>query len=210
MGEPAVGSCAVPVLDLCGNVDHGAGRHLDGFHAPLLIVASSADADQHLAARFFGVMDVPVVAAARLKSHVEDRNLLCGNRSQITFSGEELSVRIGLADREKYSILVLLFICQCRCFLIPDFLGQSEYRPAFGPADIHGRMCDDGRDLFLRNAVRLRVLQMIVQGGIRDAGRHQRYDGDDAFCFHVDRFFVPNFSEKHIVIEMREHGSKFA
>ena len=42
-----------------------------GGPAPLLIEAASGHADQDLAAAAFGVMDVPVVAAARLKGHIE-------------------------------------------------------------------------------------------------------------------------------------------
>jgi hypothetical protein len=50
-----------------------------GGPAPLLIEAASGHADQDLAAAAFGVMDVPVVAAARLKGHIENTDLFRGN-----------------------------------------------------------------------------------------------------------------------------------
>ena len=66
-------------------------------------------------------------------------------------------------------------------------------------------MGNDGGDLFLCHAVRLRVLKVIGQGGIRDPGSHQGYDGDDALCLYVDCFFIPYLSEEHVIIQMREH-----
>ena len=76
MLEPAVPGSAVPVLDVCRNIDHVAGMQFSGFFAPFLIPALSVNADEELSAAFVSVMDVPVVAAAGLKRDVEGRDLL--------------------------------------------------------------------------------------------------------------------------------------
>ena len=71
-------------------------------------------------------------------------------------------------------------------------------------------MCDDGCNLFLSNAVCPGVLQMISQGGIGDAGGHQGHYCNNTLCLYVDGFLIPYLSEEHIIIEMREHGSKLS
>ena len=78
MGEPAVRSCAVPMLYLGRDVDHIPGMQLPGFLAPLLIPAPTGHADQDLAAALPGVVNVLVVAAARLEGHVVHPYLLGG------------------------------------------------------------------------------------------------------------------------------------
>ena len=200
----------MPVLHAFRDVDHSAGDHLYGLPAPFLIIAPAADADQHLAAAALRVVDMPVVAASGLKGHVEDRNLLGGERRQITLSHEELTVGVGIPDREEDGVLVSVPVGQGRLLLIPDLLGQTKYRPALGPAHIHGRVGDDRGDLLLRHAVRFGILQVIGQGGIRDPGGHQGNDGNDALCLYIDRLLVPNLPKEHIIIEMREHGGKFS
>ena len=75
MLEPAVAGCAVPVLDACRDVHHVAGMQFLGFLAFLLIPATTADTDQHLAAAFGAVMNVPVVPAAWLEGNIEHWHL---------------------------------------------------------------------------------------------------------------------------------------
>ena len=75
MAEPAVGRGTVPVLGAGRDVDHVARLHFDGVLALFLIVSAACDADEDLPAALLGMMDVPVVAAARLKGHVEDADL---------------------------------------------------------------------------------------------------------------------------------------
>ena len=55
------------MLHLGGDGDDGAGIHRDGFLAPLLIPAATADADEHL---YCPVVDVPIVAATGLEGDV--------------------------------------------------------------------------------------------------------------------------------------------
>ena len=70
MREPAIGCSTVPVLDLRGNVHHIARMQLQRSFAPFLIVAPACHADKDLPATLCGMVDVPVVPAARLKGDV--------------------------------------------------------------------------------------------------------------------------------------------
>lgn len=94
MREPAIRRGTVPVFDLGGDIDNGAGGQLNGILAPFLIVSPAADTDEHLTASASGVVDVPVVAAGRLEGHIVDRHLLCGNRRKVALPHEELPVGI--------------------------------------------------------------------------------------------------------------------
>ena len=87
MGEPAVLGCAVPVLDL-GRDDHriAGGEGLRGL-APLLIPAAAGGAQQDLPAALGRMVDVPVVAAARLEGDVGDRDAV--------FTAEGLEVAVA-------------------------------------------------------------------------------------------------------------------
>ncbi len=66
----------MPVLYLGRYIDNLSRSHLNCFLAPFLIIASSANADKHLTAAAFSVVDMPVVAAGRLKGNIENRYLL--------------------------------------------------------------------------------------------------------------------------------------
>ena len=63
MAEPAVRSCAVPVLYLSRNVDAVAWIHLNCRLALLLIISASTDTYKDLSATALCVMDMPVVTA---------------------------------------------------------------------------------------------------------------------------------------------------
>ena len=93
MLEPSVFGSSVPVLRFCGNGDDGAGSHLNGFLAPLLIPAAPGDADEHLH-RF--VVDVPVVATARLEGDVHHPTAHVGQKA---LTGEILAEGIRLTFR---------------------------------------------------------------------------------------------------------------
>ena len=66
--EPRVLGGSMPVLDLGRDSDDGAGSHLNGIFAPLLVPATASDANQHL---HLLVMDVPVVTAAWFKGDIK-------------------------------------------------------------------------------------------------------------------------------------------
>ena len=59
-----------------GDMHHVALLQGPGLLAPLLVPAPAAGAEQDLSAPGFRVVDVPEVAAARLKGHVEDLHVL--------------------------------------------------------------------------------------------------------------------------------------
>ena len=91
--EPAVFGSAMPVLDACRDHYCVAFVQLAGFFAPFLIPAAAADAQQHLSAAFVGMMDMPVVAAARFKRHVGDEQSFAEHRIQIALTDEILPQR---------------------------------------------------------------------------------------------------------------------
>ena len=79
MREPAIGCSTVSVLDLRGNVHHIARMQLLRRFAPFLIVAPACHADKDLPTALCGMVDVPVVPAARFKGDVVNANL-CGGQ----------------------------------------------------------------------------------------------------------------------------------
>ena len=85
MREPAIGCSTVPVLDLRGNVHHIARMQLLRSFAPFLIVAPACHADKDLPTALCGMVDVPVVPAARLKGDIVNANLCGGQGGQIAF-----------------------------------------------------------------------------------------------------------------------------
>lgn len=94
VAEPAVPLCAVPVLDIGRDRDDRTGLEADSGLPLLLIPALAGRADQELASAGRGVMDVPVVAAARLKGDVckKDGLLRIGQRIEEGRAGKILRV----------------------------------------------------------------------------------------------------------------------
>ena len=120
MGKPAVLLCAVPVLHVRRNGDHRARHKAHGRLALLLIPALAGRADNHLPAALGRVVDVPVVAAARLKGHVGENQtvLRAGQRVEKGIADKILRIsRVGLAEAEN--------ILRVKLFLIHDFHDDS-------------------------------------------------------------------------------------
>lgn len=154
MLEPGILCCAMPVLYPSRDVHHVTRPKLPGFAAPLLIPPAPADADQHLPASAFRVMDMPVVPAARLKGHIECGNLfLCQNR-KIALSGKILCESFILLSNRKYGkfvfshdfillvkILYLPFISLTPSVLpqMPPHRQSSPLPPFLSPGRIHGK-----------------------------------------------------------------------
>ena len=90
MGEPAVGRGSVPMLYARGNIYYIARAQLLCRFAPFLIKPSTSHADEDLPAVAFGAMDVPVVAAAGLKRHVADADLLGGKGREVALPDKAL------------------------------------------------------------------------------------------------------------------------
>ena len=80
--KPAVFFGAVPVFHTDGDFHAVARFKGAGFFAPLLIPAFAGDAQQNLSAALVGVVDVPVVAAARLECHVGEKRFARRRRAQ--------------------------------------------------------------------------------------------------------------------------------
>ena len=78
MAEPAIRSSAMPMLNLCRNIDAVTRFQLDCFLALFLIISTSGYAYKNLSATALCMMDMPVVPAARLKCDSEDSNLTGG------------------------------------------------------------------------------------------------------------------------------------
>ena len=93
--HPAVFGGTVPMLHALGNGDDGARHQWNGFLAPFLIPATTAHADQHLHGT---VVDVPVVAAARLEADIAEAT--CGiEDGEIAVANEILGVcGVGFSD----------------------------------------------------------------------------------------------------------------
>ena len=154
MAEPAVRSCAVPVLYLSRNVDAVAWIHLNCRLALLLIVSASTDTYKDLSATALCVMDMPVVTATRLKCHVEHSDLTSRYWKEIAVSYEILGkCIIWLSDREYHALYMcshgLILIWKIALIYIPHFLCKIEYCPSLWPAGVEANMCDDRCDLLL-------------------------------------------------------------
>lgn len=55
----------------------------------------------------------------------------------------------------------------------------------------------------------LGVLQMVAQGGIRNAEGHQRNHGDDTLGLYINCFLISDLSKQHIVIKVGKQRGKF-
>ncbi len=83
----------MPVLHLGGDGNDRTGMHLHGLLAFLHIPAVAGHADKHL---HRAVVDVPIVAAARLESHIDRTAILVVKTSHITLAHKILSItRVG-------------------------------------------------------------------------------------------------------------------
>ena len=86
MREPAVRCGAVPVLHAGGDVDTVARSHLHGVFAPLLVIAPAGHTDEDLSAAFVGVVDVPIIAASRLKGYIKYPDLAGGYGREVALA----------------------------------------------------------------------------------------------------------------------------
>ena len=107
MAEPAIRCSAMPMLNLCRNVDAVARFQFDCFLALFLIISTSGYAYKNLSATALCMMDMPVVPAARLKCDIEDSNLTGGYRCQIALSDEILCKCIVWLSNWEYHFLCM-------------------------------------------------------------------------------------------------------
>ena len=181
MAEPAVCRGAVPVLDVRGNLHHVAGAQALGGLALFLVPAFAIHADEHLPAALARMVDVPVVAAARLEGHVEDGQVVVGvgERVEIALPDEVLrETVVGLAQAEEPT--VGLGAVAFRVAFGIHLLRHVECRPCVGPAGVEGDMGENLGHLLLRDAVLLGAGQVIFQRAVDDAFPDEGAYGDDA------------------------------
>ena len=100
----------MPVLHTGGDVDHVAGLERLCFLPPGLVPAPAGHADENLPAALLGVVDVPVIPAARLKGHVVYAHLAGGKGLKIALPHKILrEAVVGRTDGEYHLPLVLCF-----------------------------------------------------------------------------------------------------
>lgn len=103
MSKPTVFSRTMPVLHVGRDMDDSARQNLLCRLTFLLIPATTSYADQHLTTALGSVMYMPIIAATWFECNISKRNLLLGNKSQVTFALEIFSVsRIRFSDRENH------------------------------------------------------------------------------------------------------------
>ena len=212
MGKPAVGGCAVPVLHIGGDMDHGAGQNLLRGLTLLLIPSAAGDADQHLTATLGGLVDVPVVAAAGLEGDIRHLHLLARDGRQIAVADEILGIgSVGLADGEDHLALEGGLGIALGGRFGPHLLGQTESRPRLRPAGVEGYVGDDLGGLGAGDAVFLRRLKVKLERRVGDTLRDERGDGHQAAVAERKQVVAaPHLSEKYIVVEMSELRSELA
>ena len=114
MGKPAIRRRAMPVLHINRNIDHIPRMQLLRFLSPFLIKPAPAYTYQNLTASGRGMMDMSVITASRFKGHIENPNLLCGQRRKKALPGKiPLKSVIGLPNRKQHIFLVDFLCTPC-------------------------------------------------------------------------------------------------
>ena len=109
---------------------------------------SKARWENQLSAALIGMVNMPVVAAARLKRHIVHPHLTGGEGLQIALSYKILGKSVvGSPDGEHHLFLVPGLVVIARIIVCPDLLGHVESRPGLGPSGVKGRVGQNLRDL---------------------------------------------------------------
>ena len=206
MREPAVGCRTMPVLYIGRNVNDRSGQNLYRRFALFLIPAAPGHTDKHLSAAFRGFMDVPVVAAARLESHVGNIHLLTRNRCEVTVAGEILGIRrVGFTDGENHFALECSFCILSGRLFRPYLFRQTECRPCLRPTRVKTDMRDNFGDFGAGDTVVLRRLQMICQRVVCDTLTDERGNRHQAAVAKTELVgAAPYLAEKDVVVEFCE------
>lgn len=157
-------------------------------------------------------MNMPVIAATRLESHVEHRDLFGVYRGEVTLPHEKLCEGIvGFPNREQHFLLVTIPTGQrrlrrrlTRSCLAPYLFGQVEPGPGFGSTHIEPGVGNNRGDFPPAHPVALGVFQMVFERGIGDSTGHQGDHSDDALGLHVYAGLVPYLSEQNIIVKLRK------
>ena len=175
MSKPTVSSSTVPVLHVGGNVDNSAGQNLHSGFPLFLIPSSAGNTHEHLSTSFRGLVDMPVVAASRLKSHIGKGYLPGRYGRQIAVAGKILGVsRIGLAYRENHASGELGLGIVALDVVGPYVFGQTESRPGLGPSGVESHVGNYLSCLCAGYAVGFGILQMMQQRTVGDSLGNER------------------------------------
>ena len=173
MRKPAIRCSTVPVLDAHRDIYHIAGAQFLCRFAPFLIKPSTSHADEDLSATAFGVMDVPVVAAAGLERNVVNADLLGGKGHEVALPDKVLrKCVVGGTDGKGHLVLVSGLCVGAVIFVRPDLLRHAKGRPRLGPSRVKRRMRKDFRYLSPGHPVALCGHQMILERRVRQPLRH--------------------------------------
>ena len=155
------------------------------------------------------MVDVPVVAAARLKGHVVYPHLAGGQGVQVApaheIPGEAV---VGRPDGEHHLPLVAGHVVPGGV-LRPHLLGHAEGRPGLGPAGVKGRVGQDLGDLLPGDAVLPGGGEVVLEGAVHQALGHQGYHRHQGAVPEGELLLpAPHLAEEHVVIELREFGGE--
>ena len=202
----------MPVLHTCGNIYRISGTKYHGFFAPLLIVAAPAHAYECLPAAFGRLVDVPVVAATRLKGYIHHGYTIRHNRGYIALSDEILGIRIvGFAHRENNGLCIRFERGGSGTVrrISPNLLSHAECCPRFRPTGIKGGMGQDFGYFCFGYAVLLCRFEVILERRIGQSLRHEGDNGNDGTVAEREQVIAtPYLSEENIVVQTGELGGK--
>ena len=177
MCKPAVLCCTVPMLHVGWNVDDGAWENLLRRLAFLLVPASSGNTYQHLSTTRCGVMNVPVVSAARFEGNIEERYLAVGYLRQIAVALEVFGEGcVWCANRKNHLTLECCLGVFAFYVFVPHLFCQVECSPSLWSTGIEGDVGDDFCSFCTGNAVVLCRLKMIFQRIVGDSLTDERSD----------------------------------
>ena len=156
MSKPTVSSSSVPVFHVSRNMNNRARQNLHRRFAFFLIPAATSYTDKHLPATFRRTVDMPVIAATRLKSNVRDVHLLARNRSKIAVTNKILRIGcIRFPDGENHLTLESCFGIFTSSIFRPYSFCQIERCPRLRPTCIETYVSDNLCDLRTGDAVLL-------------------------------------------------------
>jgi len=115
--------------------------------APFLVKTSTSHADEDLSTTAFGVMGMPVVAAAGLERHVVDTDLFGGKGREVALPDKVLCKCVVGGTDGKGHLVLMLGSCVGGIVIRPDLLRHAKGRPRLGPSRVKRRMRKDFRYL---------------------------------------------------------------
>ena len=131
---------------------------------------------------------------------------------EVTVAYKIFGVRgVGFADWENHFALECSFGVIARYVVGPYFLRQTECCPGFRPSGIKGNVSDDFGSFGAGDAIFLCVLKMMHQRAVGDSlADESRHRHERAVAQRQKVVAAPYFSEKNVIVEMREFRCELA